>query len=185
MNGFRLASVVLAACSWIGCTSRVPLNKELRDGITPEEFQQLQCYVSHDIVFRRTLTSEERDVTKGNVLKIEKDQRVEEVVIPAYTPGIVLSGKDDKLMVSFEPPDDGKERFLVFGLTHKWDKRTYYFFPDGEKDTVFNVTYGGKQYTCKKESLWAYLMIDESRASSRTKESRAVSGRRIGEAPPK
>jgi hypothetical protein len=186
VNGMRVAvGLVVLALGGIGCTSRVPLSKELRDGITPEEFQKLQCYVSHDIVLRRTLTSEERDVTAGNILKIEKDKRIEEVVIPAYTPGVVVSGKDDRLMVSFEPPVDGKERFLVFTLTHKWDKRTYYFFPDGEKDTVLDVTYGGKPYTCRKESLWAFLMIDESVGSRRSKETREVSGRRVGDGGPK
>jgi hypothetical protein len=185
VNGVRLACVVMAACSWIGCTSRVPLSKELREGIAPEELQQLQFYVSHEIRFRRTLTSEERDVTAGNILRIEHDQRVEEVVIPAYTPGVVLGAQNDKLMVSFEPPVDGKERLLTFALTHKWDKRTFYFFPDGEKDTNLNVNYAGKTYFCKKESLWAYLMIDESRASSRVKETREVSGRRVGNDAPK
>jgi hypothetical protein len=184
VNRLRLACLLLAGCSWIGCTTRVPLSKELRDGIAPDELQQLQFYVSHEIRFRRTLTSEERDVAAGN-LRIEHDKRIEEIVIPAYTPGVVLSSKDDTLMVSFEPPADGKERVLTFILTHKWDKRTYYFFPDGEKDTTLNVTYAGKPYTAKKESLWAFLMIDESRASSRTKETREVSGRRIGEAPQK
>ena len=182
MNGFRLAVGLVLAIGWTGCTSRVPLSKDLRDQIAPEEFQQLQFYVSHEILFRRTLTSEERDVAAGN-LRIEHDKRIEEIVIPAYTPGVVLSGKDDKLMVSFEPPVDGKERFLVFGLPQY--KRTYYFLPDGEKDTALEVTYGGKKYTCKKESLWAFLMIDESRASTRTKESREVSGRRVGNDAPK
>ena len=178
MDRLRLACVQLAGISWIGCTSRVPLSQELRDVIAPEEFQQLQFYVSHEIRLRRTLTSEDRDVAAGN-LRIDHDKRIEEIVIPAYTPGVVLSGKGDKLMVSFEPPVDGKERFLVFGLPQY--KRTYYFLPDGEKDTVLDVTYGGKKYMCKKESLWAFLMIDESRASTRTKETREVSGRRIND----
>jgi hypothetical protein len=168
VNRRTIAGVLLL--SLVGCTSRVTLTKDVRDSLDSDDFLKLQCYVSHDITLRRTLATEERDVTPGHVLKIENNKRVEEVVIPAFTPGVIVDGKDDKLMVSFEPAAGGKERFLVFGLVQKWKRNAYYFLPDGQKDTVVDVVYGGKQYSCRNESLWAYLMVDQMSEKTRTKE---------------
>lgn len=182
MNRTIAAGLLLALA---GCTSRVPLSKELHEQLTTEDFQKLQCYVSQEIVLRRVLRSEERDVSPGHALRIEKDKRIEEIVIPAFTPGVVLNGKEDRLMVSFEPPVQGKELTLTFVLTHKWNVRGFYFLPDSEKNTVLSVSYGGKEYTCNNDSIWSYLMIDERRSSSKTKESRQLEGRRVGDGAPK
>lgn len=178
-----LVLLVGLAASEGACTQRAPLTGEIRESLEPGDFQNLQCYTSHEITLKRGMKTEERDVTAGHILRIENAKRVEVVVIPQFTPGVVVKAKENDLMVSFEPPSGGKELFLTFRLQKKWSRSAYYYRPDQVEVELDNVTYGGKTYTSSGESLWAFLMIDESRASTKTKNTREVPGRRIESSP--
>ncbi|MEX2596149.1 MAG: hypothetical protein WEC59_04395 [Salibacteraceae bacterium] len=82
--------------------------------ITPEFMKHIQFYNTKDIVLTRIEEGKnERSAQKG-ALKVEAGKEIEQVIIPAKTPGKVVSIIDKQhIAVSFEPDDS---KYLVFGM---------------------------------------------------------------------
>jgi len=103
-----VVSVALAALglsSGVGCASYVPFTHELRTehGLTDEEVRNLQFYVSDAITLRREVESDKRQVTPGHKLLVLSGKQIEEVVIPAKTPGVAVKVGPRSIAVSFQP----------------------------------------------------------------------------------
>lgn len=96
---------VLALSAVGGCASYVPFTHELRTehGLTDEEVKNLQFYVSHDVTLHREVESGGRKVTPGHKLLLISGKQIEEVVIPAKTPGVAVKVGPRALAVSFQP----------------------------------------------------------------------------------
>lgn len=97
-----LAAAALAIAS-TGCSSMVPFSYELRAGhnLTHDEVKNLQFYSSHEITLRREVQSQDSQVTPGHKLRLISGKSVEEVVIPARTPGVAVSVTPKVISVSF------------------------------------------------------------------------------------
>lgn len=106
--GMLLVASVLTGCS----TSMVPFTHELRSqhGLTNEDVQQLQFYVSHEVTLRRDAHHSDRRIDGGR-LKLFHGKQVEEVVLLDATPGIATQVAADKVVVSFAEGAD-----LTFSL---------------------------------------------------------------------
>ncbi|MDC0748869.1 DNA-directed RNA polymerase [Polyangium mundeleinium] len=101
-----LASLALVALSGLtGCASLVPFTHEIRTehGLTDDEVKNLQFYSSHGITLRREVESGGRKITPGHKLLLISGKQIEEVVIPAKTPGVAVKVGPRALAVSFEP----------------------------------------------------------------------------------
>ncbi len=101
-----LASLALVALSALtGCRSLVPFTHEVRTehGLADDEVKNLQFYASHGITLRREIESGGRKVTPGHKLLLISGKQIEEVVIPAKTPGVAVKVGPRALAVSFEP----------------------------------------------------------------------------------
>ncbi|WP_272418154.1 DNA-directed RNA polymerase [Polyangium jinanense] len=98
-----LATVALAGLT--GCASLVPFTHEIRTehGLTDDEVKNLQFYSSHGITLRREIESGGRKITPGHKLLLISGKQIEEVVIPAKTPGVAVKVGPRALAVSFEP----------------------------------------------------------------------------------
>jgi len=98
-----LAALALSALS--GCTSLIPFTHEIRTehGLTDDEVKNLQFYSSHGITLRREIESGGRKVTPGHKLLLISGKQIEEVVIPAKTPGVAVKVGPRAIAVSFEP----------------------------------------------------------------------------------
>lgn len=96
---------VLALTALGGCASYVPFTHELRTehGLTDDEVKNLQFYVSHDVTLRREIESGGRKVTPGHKLLLISGKQIEEVVIPAKTPGVAVKVGPRAVAVSFQP----------------------------------------------------------------------------------
>lgn len=96
---------VLALTALGGCASYVPFTHELRTehGLTDDEVKNLQFYVSHDVTLRREIESGGRKVTPGHKLLLISGKQIEEVVIPAKTPGVAVKVGPRAIAVSFQP----------------------------------------------------------------------------------
>lgn len=108
VHASRLVSIALASfglCFATGCASYVPFTHELRTehGLTDEEVRNLQFYVSHAITLRREVESGGRQVTPGHKLLVRLGKQIEEVEIPAKTPGVALKVGPRSIAVSFQP----------------------------------------------------------------------------------
>jgi hypothetical protein len=96
------SSLVFALLS-TGCSSYVPFTYELRSAhrLTDDEVKNLQFYSSHEITLRRQVQSEDRQITPGHKLRLLSGKSVEEVVIPAKTPGAAVRVSSQVISVSF------------------------------------------------------------------------------------
>lgn len=96
---------VIALSMLGGCASYIPFTHELRTehGLTDDEVKNLQFYVSHDVTLRREVESGGRKVTPGHKLLLISGKQIEEVVIPAQTPGVAVKVGPRALAVSFQP----------------------------------------------------------------------------------
>lgn len=97
-----LAAAAFAAGS-TGCSSFVPFTYELRaqHRLSDDEVKNLQFYSSHKITLRREVQSEDRQITPGHKLRLVSGKSVEEVVIPAKTPGVAVRVSQRAVSVSF------------------------------------------------------------------------------------
>ncbi|MBK8257454.1 MAG: DNA-directed RNA polymerase [Polyangiaceae bacterium] len=86
-----------------GCQSVVPFTHEIRmqHRLTDDEVRNLQFYSSHQITLRREASSQDRQVTPGHKLRLISGKSVEEVVIPAKTPGVAARVTSRSIAVSF------------------------------------------------------------------------------------
>ncbi|MEM6789608.1 MAG: hypothetical protein AAF715_18970, partial [Myxococcota bacterium] len=106
--------LVLITVGTTGCATLVPFTHQMRvdNDLSADEVAQLQFYTSHDIALRREVTSKARRIDEG-ALQLRSGTRVERVLIPARTAGVVVAVDPDAIEVSFEPGTS--IRFVVSG----------------------------------------------------------------------
>lgn len=94
----------LTALGAVGCASYVPFTQELRDQhhLQTADLKNLQFYNSHTITLRHEVERGGREVTGGHKLLVIAGKQIEEVEIPAHTPGVVVGADDSTLEVSFD-----------------------------------------------------------------------------------
>jgi hypothetical protein len=177
---FALAAVVGIAL--VGCSGRASLTSEIRANLGDAVVSELQCYVSSEIVLRRMLKTEEGGVTRGHALRVEKGKRLEEIVIAASTPGVILKAEPNKFYVSFEPMIEGKDAVILFQIGI--DGR-FYMYPTRMEDSDMVVDYAGQMYVASRESRVAHLEIEQDKITRSSRETRQVPGRRIADVPEK
>lgn len=203
-NGRTLAALLgLGALSLsTGCATMVPLTHEMRHDhdLGKEELAGLQYYTSHDITLRREITKDGRRI-HGHRLVLTSGKTVEEVVIPAGTPGVAVGVEADRLAISFEPgtslvfsiadaePLDGPVAFaqpapnpfpgesddddaLPFSSSRSFGG-SYFLGVSPSNGVRFN----GRVYDAVEETLKAHLLID-SESLDDVVESRTVLGGR-------
>src|SRR6202042_2852562 len=81
----------------------VPFTKDLKQKLEKEsiDLKQVQFYVDQKLILDRNLGDQKVVVTSG-VVKLENGKYINEVIVPALTPGICEASEGDKLMISFE-----------------------------------------------------------------------------------
>lgn len=142
---------------------------------TENDLKHVQFYLSKDIVLRRNLSKGESVIDDGKII-IEKGTRIEEVVIPEGTPGILqFMPKANRMAVSFER---GAKKFLMFGPHPKWGDR-YMLLGSSWDKTQGEVSYQGRKYKTSSRSALAGLMVDLDRVNKVTVSRRKASGRKI------
>jgi len=175
MRRAMLLFVVVAALLQAGC-NKPALTTAVREryGLTDADVGRLQLYTSDTIVLRREVVVQKRDESE-RALAIRDELKVEEVVIPAGTPGVAIRAAGDAILVSFsrEQPD----RALWFGLKKRAEEGSddplrYELMPlagddeasDEDKPTYakgFLVSYGSKKYHVADGKMWrVHLLYD-------------------------
>ena len=143
---------------------------------TDSELKRIQFYLSDDIVMRRELTGSLSEIVSGEI-KIIDGRKVEEIIIPAKTPGVFLfSPKDNRFAISFE--DGGDDRFLMFGPSPKAGGRFVLLASDWNRRSGI-VTYEGRKYRVEGGSAWAGLLVDLKKSRRIMVNSRRAPGRTV------
>ncbi|MBL4651394.1 MAG: hypothetical protein JKY53_00815 [Flavobacteriales bacterium] len=138
--------------------------------------KKLQFYTTGDIVLQRNQKDESGKETDGGELVITSGSSIDQVIIPAGTPGIVIGLKgSNAMLVRFEP---GEGKYLVFG-DPKNRKGAYQLIPEGDKGGKKYVTYAGKKYSLSGTSEYVSLTFKMKRLNKFRKDERVVKGMKL------
>ena len=144
-----------------------------------DELKRIQFYLSQDIILRRDVDKTGgTEFTKGSI-KVVDGRKIEEVIIPKGTPGVLLfRPSEKKFAISFEANDD--QRFLMFGPNPKRGGEFVLLASEWEGRNAI-VTYQGKEYITDVSAAWANLLVDLKKSRNLTLERRTVKGRTLGQ----
>ncbi|TXB62797.1 hypothetical protein [Phaeodactylibacter luteus] len=171
---FALLLPLLSSCGPTLSPFTQQLYEESR--FTPEELQQVQFYLSSDIILTRELTGSKAEVVSGEIRMIDGRQ-VEQVVFRKGTPGVVqFFPGEERLAVAFE--GNGEGRYLIFGPNPSVSGRYTLRASDWQRRTGV-VTYEGKKWRTGGEAALATLLIDLDKVRQTDVRSRVASGRRV------
>src|ERR1700744_1383979 len=86
-------------------TSYITFTKSLKDRLDHDgvDVTKIQFYIDQKLTLRRVMGSEKGGVKSGIIL-FDNGQYVNELVIPAYTPGVCEKTSGDGLKISFDAP---------------------------------------------------------------------------------
>ncbi|MFT4544174.1 MAG: hypothetical protein ACI9UR_002291 [Bacteroidia bacterium] len=102
--------ITLSSCSINRMLLTVDTKQQLeKAGV---DIKQVQFFNSDEIILARQLNKEEINVAEGKV-RIENGKHIEEIIIPANTPGICELNNEKTLKVSFDAGDGKTIPFLV------------------------------------------------------------------------
>jgi hypothetical protein len=151
--------LVTGFLSFAGCApQRVAFTQGIRThyDLGSEDLKNLQYYVSGDITLQRDFRREEGEISKSHKLVTKEGGLVEEVVIPAGTPGIATEVGESSLSVSFEPGSS-----LVFGSppTDRDPERKYKLSAKQWTDYYGEIVYDGKTFYALEGSGRAHLEV--------------------------
>lgn len=169
----------IAICLGVmGCSpSFSPYTQDLHQTHRWEEadLKKVQFYLSEDVVLRRELSTGESAIEEGKII-MEKGRRVEEVVFPEGTPGILaFMPKENRMAVSFE---SGKDKFLMFGPNPKANNRYVLLASDWNRRVGY-VNYNGKRYRTSADNAFAGLLVDLDHINKTTVQRRRAKGRTV------
>lgn len=168
-------ALLISACSPQLSPFTQDLYKEV--GWSESELKQIQFYLSGPIVLQRTLSGGESTITEGKI-KLVNGRKVEEVVIPGGTPGVVLfTPKSDRFAVSFE--DEGQDLYLMFGPNPNIGNKYALLAKEWHKK-VGKVSYNGKEYDVDAASAYSTLMVDLRKIRETEYQTRRAEGRKVG-----
>lgn len=147
------------------------------------DVSKVQFYNSEEIVLARQLSKEELKVAQGKV-RIENGKSIEEIIIPANTPGICELNDEKTLKISF---DDGDGRSIPFLVERKGEVVTAgSYFKIGAKQwtrtesggKVGKLDYQGQVYDLVR-GFDSRLMIDKSVMTKVNRKVHVAKGRKL------
>jgi hypothetical protein len=175
-----MRSIIVAALALMtlgSCKNLVPYTDALKSkyNLSDEQLKHLQFYVSSPIVLQRKITAENSTQITSGKIKIVNGEKVEEIVVPVGTKGVLVKNDSGKFEVSFEKDDT---YYLRFG-TNPNRYESYVLLASDWRGKVGTVTYAGNKYYTSPESADAILLIDLHKISSYQKDARVAKGRKV------
>ena len=175
-----MRSIIIAALALMtlgSCKNLVPYTDALKSkyNLSDEQLKHLQFYVSSPIVLQRKITAENSTQITSGKIKIVNGEKVEEIVVPVGTKGVLVKNDNGKFEISFEKDDT---YYLRFG-TNPNRYESYVLLASDWRGKVGTVTYAGNKYYTSPESADAILLIDLHKISSYQKDARVAKGRKV------
>ena len=179
IRGKNLFIAAMAAVTLGSCTARLtPYTTQLHQEVGLDEYglKAVQFYVSKDVTLTRDMGESETEITGGRI-KLVNGRRVEEVVIPAGTPGVLMEMPgQESLAISFEA---NSSDYLLFGATPQ-SGGAFSLMAKDWTHRIGKVLYGGRVYQTTPESAGAMLLVDVRKLNKLDVHSRTATGRRVG-----
>lgn len=169
---FLLLSVVLVS----SCKNLVPYTDALRQKYnwSETEIKRIQFYTSDAIVLQRKIKDGSTEIVAGKIKTIN-GEKVDEVIIPSGTAGILVSNTSGKFSISFEKDDNYS---LSFGSNQHMNNRYSLAF-SSLQNKVGKIIYNGKEYYTSPESVDAILMVDLRKIDKTELNQRVAKGRKV------
>jgi hypothetical protein len=171
-TGFILGFIVLL---FSACAPRVQFTQTIKNQhqLKEAELKSIQFYTTGDIVLQRLEDSGSKKATNEGELVIRSGSSLEQVVIKAGTPGVVVQMLDEtRISVRFE---QGEGKTLIFGNTQA-NKGAYYLLPLEISGNSKVVKYAGKKYAISGTSAYVSLSFKMRKLNKYEKEQRVVKG---------
>lgn len=183
-----LGCLLLLGMTMTGCSSSkvsranlVPFTKDLRQKLEKEniDLKQVQFYIDQKLILDRNLGDQKIQVTSG-VVKLENGKYINQVIVPAFTPGICESEAGDKLMISFEKGNNN----LPFGPGSGYTFNEYSLYGTEWRNGTTAVTYDSNKFrarcgTCQDVAS-VTLLVRKSILDKVERKSRTLKGRTVG-----
>lgn len=145
-------------------------------GLDESGLQRVQFYSSKDIVLQRDMGDSETEIVGGKI-RMVNGRRIEEVVILAGTPGVLMHMPgQDKLAISFEAHSTD---YLLFGASAN-EGGAFSLMAKDWTHRVGQVEYGGRVYRTTPESAGALLLVDVRKLNKVDYNRRTATGRKVG-----
>lgn len=184
MRTISLLSIILitlSSCSTNRMLFTVDTKKQIEEAGV--DVTQVQFYNSDEIVLARDISKEEVKVAEGKV-RIENGRNIEEIIIPANTPGICELNNEKTLKVSF---DTGEGKSIPFLVERRGDVVVSgSYFKIGAKEwtrtsrgrKVGKLDYEGKIFKLVRGAD-ARLMIDKAVLNKVNRKTKVAKGRKL------
>lgn len=170
-----IVALLLGSC---GPTLR-PFTKSMYDeyGWTERDLQNVQFYLSQDILLTRKAKGHESSIKDGKI-RVKEGRKIEKIIIKKGTPGVlVFIPKKNRFAISFDQDDN---KYLMFGPNSSANGRFVLLARDWDRQ-VGEMTYNNETYYTTSESALAHLLVD-IKAAAKVKYTRErASGRSIGD----
>ncbi len=158
----------------------VPFTREMYDRLIDEgiDIKKVQFFIDQKIVLSRYLDSAKTLVSAG-IIKMSKGKIVNEIVIPAYTPGVCEVIEDDGLRISFDR-QGGSIKFLN---DETYSPKFFIFTGTNWNNGTAEVEYAEKTYRASCANCGsvaeAKLVVKQSEMDKMDKKTRTLTGRKV------
>jgi len=112
-----------------------------RDNI---DLKQIQFYIDQKLILSRNLGDQKVEVSSG-VVRLENGKFINEVIVPAFTPGVCESVDNDKLMISFEKGNND----LAFGPGSGYTFNSYVLYGTEWRNGTAAVTFDSNKFRAR------------------------------------
>ena len=173
----------LFSCSSSRKASRngyVPFTRDLKLKLEKDniDLKLVQFYVDQKLILSRNLGDQKVEVSSG-VVKLENGQFINEVIVPAFTPGICEGTESDKLMVSFEKGNNN----LAFGPGSGYTFNEYVLYGTEWRNGTAAVTFDSNKFrarcgTCQDVAS-ATLLVKKNELDKMERKTRTLKGRTV------
>jgi hypothetical protein len=158
----------------------VPFTRDLKLKLEKDniDLKQVQFYVDQKLVLSRNLGEQKVEVHSG-VVKLENGKYINEVIIPAFTPGICESTENDKLMVSFEKGNNN----LAFGPGSGYTFNEFVLYGTEWRNGTASVTFDSNKFRAScgscSDVASATLLVKKNVIDKLDRKSRTLKGRTV------
>jgi hypothetical protein len=154
-----------AEAAAINPTDYVPFSKDLKFRLEHDhaDIRKVQFYLDKPIILRHMSPSASGAIKQG-MITYDNVQDVQEINIPAYTPGVCERVRGDSLYISFDAPQNAFVFAAIYSNEHFMLQGTNWY------NGVTDVTYDGKIYKAYCDGCGsageASLLIKKSQAGN-------------------
>jgi hypothetical protein len=159
------------------CKNLIPYSDAIskRNNWSDAEIKRIQFYTSDVIVLQRQITEGSTDIIQGKI-KTVNGKKVDEIIIRAHTPGILVQmPKEQKMLISFEVDND---HYLSFGVNPNYGSK-YTLLATKWDGRIGMVTYNNQEYKAAPGSADVFLMVDSRKILKEDINSRIAKGRKV------